>query len=202
MKTEQRRNLEVEKSASGRTHNQNRLSTEDLAASAVMAAIIAVCSWITIPAAIPFTMQSFGVFLAVGLLGGRRGSLAVLIYLLLGAVGLPVFSGFRGGLFHLAGPTGGYLIGFMIAALLMWAVENFAGRGVRTLAASMVLGLLVCYAFGTAWFMIVYSKSAGPVSAGAALSMCVMPFIIPDIFKIGLASYLTVKLRPRLDSIT
>ena len=196
------RNLKVEKSVSEPGINKRKLSTADLAVIALMASVIAVCSWITIPSAVPFTMQSFAVFLAVGLLGGKRGSLAVLIYILLGSIGLPVFSGFRGGLAHLAGPTGGYIIGFLFAALIMWAVEHIAGKGIKPLSLSMVLGLLVCYTFGTIWFIIVYSKSAGPISVGAALGMCVIPFIIPDIIKIVLAVILTLKLRPRLPNLT
>ena len=94
------------------------------------------------------------------------------------------------------------IIGFLFAALIMWAVEHIAGKGIKPLSLSMVLGLLVCYTFGTIWFIIVYSKSAGPISVGAALGMCVIPFIIPDIIKIVLAVILTLKLRPRLPNLT
>lgn len=74
----------------------------------VFAVLIAICSWISIPMTVPFTLQTFAVFLAVGVLGGKRGSLAVLIYILLGAVGIPVFAGFSGGIGVLLGNTGGY----------------------------------------------------------------------------------------------
>ncbi len=163
---------------------------------ALCAAVMAVCSWISIPAAVPFTMQTFGVFLAVGLLGGRNGTLAVLIYILLGAAGLPVFSGFAGGIGHLFGATGGYIIGFIFSALLMWLVEAFLGRSNKTLVASMIAGLLVCYAFGTAWFMVVYAKNSGSIGLITALSWCVFPYIIPDALKILLAAVLTRRLRP------
>ena len=98
------------------------MKTLDMVCTAMFAVIMAVCSWISIPAMVPFTLQTFGVFLAVGTLGGKRGSLAVLIYLLLGAVGLPVFSGFAGGLGYMMGSTGGYIIGFLLSALAMWAM--------------------------------------------------------------------------------
>ena len=75
-----------------------KMKTVDMAYIAMFAVMIAVCSWISIPATVPFTMQTFGVFLAVGVLGGKRGTLSVLIYLLLGMVGLPVFAGFSGGI--------------------------------------------------------------------------------------------------------
>ena len=97
---------------------QSRFSTRDMAYIALMAVLLAVCSWISVPAPVPFTLQTFGVFCALGLLGGRRGSTAVLLYILLGAVGLPVFSGFQGGLGKLLGPTGGYILGFLLSALL------------------------------------------------------------------------------------
>lgn len=163
---------------------------------AVCAAVMAVCSWISIPAAVPFTMQTFGVFLAVGLLGGRNGTLAVCIYLLLGAVGLPVFSGFRGGLGHMLGATGGYIIGFLFSALIMWLMERILGRSMKTLVLSMVAGLLVCYAFGTAWFIMVYTRDSGPVGVITALTWCVIPYIIPDALKIALAAGLTRRIRP------
>ena len=89
------------------------MKTRDLTLIAVFAAVIAVCAWISIPAAVPFTLQTLGIFLAVGLLGGRRGTISVGVYLLLGAVGAPVFSGFNGGIGYLLGATGGYLLGFL-----------------------------------------------------------------------------------------
>ena len=172
------------------------LQTKDAAMIAVCAAVMAVCSWISIPAAVPFTMQTFGVFLAVGLLGGRNGTLAVVIYLLLGAAGLPVFSGFTGGIGHLFGATGGYIIGFVFSALLMWLMERLLGRSFKALVASMIAGLLVCYAFGTAWFMVVYARDSGSIGLITALSWCVFPYIIPDALKILLAAVMTRRLRP------
>ena len=172
------------------------LQTKDAAMIAVCAAVMAVCSWISIPAAVPFTMQTFGVFLAVGLLGGRNGTLAVVIYLLLGAAGLPVFSGFTGGIGHLFGATGGYIIGFVFSALLMWLMERLLGRSLKALVVSMIAGLLVCYAFGTAWFMVVYARDSGSIGLITALSWCVFPYIIPDALKILLAAVMTRRLRP------
>ena len=87
-----------------------RSKTYDIVYIAVFAVIMAICSWISIPAAVPFTLQTFGVFIAVGVLGGKRGSLSVLVFILLGAIGIPVFANFSGGIGVLAGPTGGYII--------------------------------------------------------------------------------------------
>ena len=99
----------------------NALSASDIAFIALSAALMAVCSWISIPAAVPFTLQTFAVFLTTGLLGGRRSTIAVMLYIFLGAVGLPVFSGFSGGIGHLIGPTGGYIFGFSFTALIMYS---------------------------------------------------------------------------------
>ena len=173
---------------------RKRISVYDLVMVALFAALIAVCAWITIPGAVPFTLQTMGVFLAVGLLGGKRGTAAVLVYILLGAVGMPVFSGFSGGVGRLLGTTGGYIIGFLVAALAMWAMEAIFGKAKWVLPVSMLLGLLLCYAFGTAWFLVLYTQTKGAISVASVLSMCVVPFIIPDLLKIALALVLTGRL--------
>lgn len=172
-----------------------RSKTYDIVYIAVFAVIMAICSWISIPAAVPFTLQTFGVFIAVGVLGGKRGSLAVLVFILLGAIGIPVFANFSGGIGVLAGPTGGYIIGFLFSALLMWAMEKLPGKKSVMQIVSMIVGLIVCYAFGTVWFVIVYGRMNGPIGFTAALVSCVVPFIIPDIIKIALAYVLSRKLR-------
>jgi biotin transport system substrate-specific component len=171
------------------------MKTRDMALIAIFAAIITVCAWISVPAAVPFTLQTFAVFLAVGLLGGKRGTFAVAIYILMGAVGVPVFSGFNGGLGALLGVTGGYILGFLAAAAVMWGFISVLGSGVPVLAFSMVAGMLACYALGTAWFMVVYARTQSAVTLLAVLSKCVFPFILPDLIKIGLALLLTVRLK-------
>ncbi|MBU5626303.1 biotin transporter BioY [Oscillibacter sp. MSJ-2] len=169
-------------------------STRDMAYIAVFAVLIAVCSWIAIPTTVPFTLQTFAVFASVGLLGGRRGTLAVLVYILLGAVGIPVFAGFSGGIGILMSTTGGYILGFLGSALLYWAITARFGTKTAVQAAAMVLGLAVCYASGTLWFMQVYARTSGPVGLTAALGWCVIPFIVPDLCKIALALWLSRRL--------
>lgn len=176
------------------TSVSTKFRTVDMAYTAMFAVMIAVCSWISIPATVPFTMQTFGVFLAVGVLGGKRGTLAVLVYLLLGIVGIPVFAGFAGGISCLLGSTGGYIIGFLFSALVMWLMERLLGKKLWVLGLSMVLGLLVCYAFGTAWFIRVYANTTGPVGLATALGWCVLPFVVPDLVKIALALTLSRRL--------
>ena len=164
-----------------------KFKTVDLIYIALFAAIMAVCTWISIPLTIPFTLQTFAIFAAVGMLGGKRGTLAVLVYVILGAIGLPVFSGFSGGVGKLMGPTGGYIIGFIFAALVYWLITKLFGKKTMIMAVAMLAGLLVCYAFGTAWFIYVYTSNVKAISVVAALGMCVVPYIIPDIIKIALA---------------
>ncbi|MEG1593869.1 MAG: biotin transporter BioY [Oscillibacter sp.] len=165
--------------------------TVDLAYVALFAVLITVCAWVSIPLAVPFTLQTFAVFAALGILGGRRGTFAVLVYILLGAVGLPVFAGFKGGLAALLGTTGGYLLGFLGSALVYWAITKCFGSKPAVMLLAMVLGLVLCYAFGTFWFVRVYTQTKGAVSVLAALGWCVFPFVIPDLAKLGLALLLS-----------
>ena len=163
--------------------------------TAMFAVIMAVCSWISIPTNIPFTLQTFAVFLAVGVLGGKYGTMSVLVYLLLGAVGVPVFAGFSGGLGIMLGVTGGYIVGFLFSALVMWLIEALLGKKIWVLSLSMVLGLIVCYAFGTIWFVKVYSTGGESISFAGALGMCVVPYIIPDVIKIVIALAISKRVR-------
>lgn len=174
---------------------KSKITTKELVFTALMAVIIAVCSWISIPTTVPFTLQTFGVFMAVGLLGGKKGTISVLVYILLGAVGVPVFAGFSGGVGVLFGTTGGYIVGFLLSGLVYWAMTAAFGEKLPIMIVAMVLGLIVCYAFGTAWFMIVYAKNTAPIGLMTALGWCVFPFIIPDCIKIALAVVLTKQLK-------
>lgn len=167
-----------------------RSAVSDMIFTAMFAALIAVCSLISIPVGtVPVTLQTFAVCLAAAMLGFRRGTLSVLVYILLGAVGLPVFSGMKGGAGVLAGPTGGYIIGFILTAVTVGIAADRWGRRVFPLAVSMVIGVLLCYAVGTAWFVTV----TGTDFVGA-LSLCVVPFLLPDALKIALAVLLANRL--------
>lgn len=173
----------------------SRSKTYDMVYIAIFAVLMAICSWISIPMTVPFTLQTFGVFISVGILGGKRGTVAVLVYILLGAIGVPVFAGFSGGFGVLLNTTGGYIIGFLFSALVMWGIEKVFGRKPVMQILSMLVGLIVCYAIGTAWFMVVYSRANGAVGLGTVLGWCVIPFIIPDLVKIALAFVLSARLR-------
>ena len=173
-------------------------NTRGMVYVALFAVLMAVCAWISVPAAVPFTMQTFAVFLAVGVLGGRRGTLAIAVYILMGVVGMPVFSHFTGGLGVLFQATGGYILGFLLTALIQWGAEALFGGRLWVRVTSMVLGLMACYAFGTAWFAVLYSRNTGAIGFGTALLWCVAPYVIPDLMKLALALTLTQRLRAAL----
>ena len=164
-----------------------KMKTLDMVYIALFACLMAICAWISIPGQIPFTLQTMGVFLAIGLLGGKRGTIAVLVYILMGAVGLPVFSGFAGGLGKLLGMTGGYIVGFLVSALLMWAMEALFGSKKWVLPVSMVVGLIACYAFGSAWFYFFYAANGEVKSVWGILLSCVIPYLLPDAAKAALS---------------
>ena len=182
-----------------RQHKARALSARDLAYLGLGAALIALCSWLSVPMTVPFTMQTFAVCLTAALFGARRGLITVGCYLLLGAVGLPVFAGFKGGLGALLGVTGGYLLGFLFTALCVGLAAERLGRRPRVLIPAMALGVLLCYAFGTAWFMLLYAKSSGPIGVGTALAWCVLPYLPADVVKILLAAFLTGRLSPLIN---
>lgn len=152
--------------------------------AALFAALTAVCSWLSIPVLdISFTLQTFAVFLTLGLLDGKWGTLSILIYLLLGVVGMPVFSGFQGCPGVLLGVTGGYLWGFLFSGLVYWLLERFGKLP------AMIAGMLTCYLCGCLWF---YLYAGGGL--GLILLRCVVPYLIPDAVKIWLAYRLSVQL--------
>lgn len=169
---------------------------KDIVFIGISAALIAVCSWISIPLpTVPITLQTMGVCLIAGLFGLKRGTLATAVYIALGALGVPVFSGFTGGVGIILGQTGGYIIGFIFTALIVGhASDKFKGR-LLPLILSMVIGILVCYAFGTAWFAVVYAKSNEPASLLTILGWCVFPFLLPDAVKIAVAAVLANRLK-------
>ncbi len=156
-----------------------RKKTLEAVTVALSAALICVCSWIQVPSAVPFTLQAFAVFLSASILGMKKGTLAVGMYILLGAVGLPVFSGFQGGVGALFGATGGFIWGFLLSALVIgFSAEHF-GRGFAATFTSSLAALLICYLTGTLWYMHIYGAGLK-----TAIAVCILPFILPDIIKI------------------
>lgn len=172
-----------------------KFKTIDIVYIGLSAALITVCAWINIPLTVPVTLQTLGICVIAGLFGGKRGTLATVIYVLLGTIGVPVFAGFKGGIGAVLGSTGGYIVGFIFTALITGIfADRFKGR-LAPLIIGMVIGVIACYIFGTAWFAVVYAKQGTPESIATILGWCVIPFIIPDIVKIVIAALLTSKLK-------
>ena len=172
------------------------MKTRELVLSALFAALLCVCAAITIPlpfTPVPITLQVLAVMVCAASLSRGASLRAIGLYLLLGAVGLPVFSGMRGGFAVLAGPTGGYLWGFLPAAMLMGTLHTLIptrGKGVFQTALYMVLGLIVIYFFGTLQFSLLAGKSIG-----ACLAAAVIPFVPFDLAKIVLAVPIALAVR-------
>lgn len=160
--------------------------------------IIALCSYITIPIVIPITLQTMGIFITLELLGGKKGTFSVLLYILLGAVGVPVFSGFRGGIGVLLSNTGGYIIGFIVLGLLYWLITHLFGKKLLVRIIAMFSGLVACYVFGTLWFVFAYSDIKNMSEMIPVLQVCILPFIIPDIAKMFLSIGLRKLVYPAL----
>lgn len=152
----------------------------DMVFVSLFAAVIAVSAQIAVPVgAIPFTLQTMSVLVAAALLGFKRGVASIAVYILLGVVGLPVFSGFKGGIGALAGPTGGYIVGFLLVGFIVGLAVDKLGRKFTVMIISMSAGLVMCYTFGTLWF--VFSTGTDFLSA---LMLCVVPYVIFDVLKI------------------
>ena len=171
------------------------MKVRDMTLIAVMAALICIAGPMTVPVGpVPLSLASFAVCLAGAVLGWKRGTAAVALYLLIGLAGVPVFSGFSGGFQKLAGVTGGYLVGYLFCAAV--SGSGVAGPGhpervsVPLSALRMAAGTVILYAFGTAWFVIQTGRALG-----AALSLCVLPFLPGDAVKIIGASLMTAPIR-------
>lgn len=175
-----------------------KLTTKEITQSAVFAALICIMSVITVPASpVPLTLGLFAIMLTPIVLGAKKGVLSVLIYIFAGALGLPVFSGFQGGLQILAGPTGGYIISYIFTALLIGIVSDrtktFDKKAFITLFFSCILGLLISYAFGTLHYQAI--TSASPKTA---LVQCFLIFLPFDIIKTLAAAVIGLDVRHRL----
>ncbi len=165
-----------------------------LTTCALMTALMCILGPMSIPVGpIPVSLTNFAVFLSVYLLGMKDGTISYLVYLLLGAVGLPVFSGYQGGLAKFAGPTGGYLVGFILAALIAgFVMERFNAHTVITIF-GMAAAMLAAYLVGTVWFVLQMQ-----CEVWYALTTCVFPFLLLDVVKILIVSILGKAVRNAL----
>ncbi len=178
-------------------HSTKKIITaKTVAYVAICIALNAVCSWLTIPFfSIPFTLQTFSIFFTLRFLGAKKGTFTIFLYILLGLIGVPVFSGFKSGVTALAGATGGYILGFLLSGLV-YLIFDRKNNLLRIVG--LFVGLILCYAGGTIWFVFVYGNSGKEMSYLTALTLCVFPFIVPDIIKISLAILLSDLLKKKL----
>lgn len=172
--------------------DNQKIRTKQMVLIALMTAVTCVLGPLSIPlpfSPVPISLTNFAIFLAIFVLGMKNGTISFIIYLLLGAIGVPVFSSFRGGFQVLAGPTGGYLIGFIFLALIMgFALDHFDRKLVPTII-GMIIGMAVCYAFGTVWLAKLLS-----LSFKEGLMMGVIPYLPGDAAKIIIAAIVGPKL--------
>lgn len=174
------------------TKEQIKLRT--MIVTALFAAIIGVMAQITIPLPlIPITGQTLAIGLAATILGSRYGTAAVILYLIIGSAGVPVFAEFSGGISKLIGPTGGFLVGFIPATLIIGLYMEKFGFVYRNAVIANIIGMLITLAFGTAWL-----KISAQLSWTAALASGFTPFLIVGIIKAVLASWIGIILRNRL----
>ncbi len=173
---------------------EKKLTTYQMAVTALMAAVMCVLGPLTVPiGAVPISLANFVICLTAWLLGPKFGTLSVAVYLCIGLIGVPVFSGYGAGLAKLAGPTGGYLVGYLLLALIGGLfIEKSSGNPVVS-GIGLVLGDAACYVLGTAWFVFQMQ-----CELGYALSVCVYPFIALDLAKIVVSCVVGALLRKRL----
>lgn len=171
-----------------------RISTKTMALIAVMTAVTCILAPLSIPIGpVPISLTNFAIYLGLYIMGVHEEALSYIVYLLIGFVGLPVFSGFTGGAAKILGPTGGYLIGFLPMLIIAGiAIDIFDGKVIPSVT-GMILGTAICYAFGTAWFCI-----QADYELKSALALCVIPFLPGDAVKIAIAAFLGPQLQKRL----
>lgn len=174
--------------------SNSKISIQDICSIALFAAVTCILAQISIPMplGVPMTMQTFAVTLAAVVLGSKRGGLSILVYVLLGAIGLPVFAGFSGGFQNIIGATGGFIISFPIMAWLIGiGVEKRKQKGMFVLF--LILGTVINYVIGVIMFCLIMQAS---VVTG--ITACVLPFIPTAIIKAVLAAILGLQIRDRL----
>lgn len=161
------------------------MKVKDLVYIAIFTSIICVMSLISIPTTVPFTLQTLAVFLCMFMLKPIDSLISVLLYIVIGLIGVPVFAGFKSGVGVLAGPTGGYILGFILMTLVPLIIRK------KIIAA--IVGLFICYLFGSIWFLIFNQSNI--TSLWKVLTICVLPFIIPDGIKMTLAYIVSLRLK-------
>ena len=162
----------------------------DMAEIAIISALFCISALIYIPFAVPITLQTLILFLSLFTVGGKKTTISTAVYVMLGAIGLPVFSGFSGGIGRLFDTTGGYIFGMLLGAVVFWIMEKMPDTKLNTVIKSASV-ILTVYLVGTVWYSAVYVGGG----FGYILTVCVLPFIIPDAIKIYLAYIISKRIR-------
>lgn len=170
-----------------RTVKSMKYGIRSIAEISIFTALLAILSQFVIPMTVPITLQSLGVMLACMILGGKRAMAAICAYIALGAVGVPVFSFFGGGIGVLTGPLGGYIFGFLAVTFTVWLFEHLSLERGASRAIGCVVGLLPCYFLGALQYGF---TSSSPLSLSEILKICILPFVIPDILKAFIAFFI------------
>lgn len=189
-------NVNMSKNLMDKEKGKSKAKTATLVLIGLMAAITCIIGPFSIPLPfnlVPISLTNLVIYFTMYILGMKKGTISYCIYLLIGLVGLPVFSAFTGGAGKLLGPTGGYLIGFIFLALISGFFIDKWGNNMWLCMTGMVLGTIVCYIFGTIW--LAYQAH---MNFGAALWAGVIPFILGDLIKMVIAMLLGPQIRNRL----
>lgn len=167
---------------------------KDIAIISVAAAMICVLSPISIPIGdVPISLATFIIYLIAAILGPKKGTISVLVYILVGIIGVPVFSSYRAGISVIVGVTGGYIVGYIPLALLTGIFTYKFKNKIWMYPIGMILGTIVCYFIGTVWYM--FNTNNNLISS---LLVCVVPFLLFDLIKIVLSSVLAYLINKKL----
>ncbi len=180
------------------TRKKPLFTTSDIALTAMATLFIVLSSYITIPFFIPFTLQTFAIFLTLFFLGGKRGLVAVVAYIALGIAGLPVFSAFGAGLGSLLGPTGGYIVGFVIVASIHLVAEILSKNNRKITIFCDMIALIILHAIGVLWM---WTFGFVETSVGVLILTYSLPYLLVDALKLCLAIILARLVSARLGSI-
>ncbi|MBQ8583792.1 MAG: biotin transporter BioY [Clostridia bacterium] len=168
----------------------------ELTLTAIVTALLSVSSLIYLPLTVPITLQTLLLFTSLFTLGGKITTVATGLYIIIGGIGLPVFSGFSGGVGRLFDATGGFIFGLLLASLLYWLLTSLTKTEWAALPFAVACHLLL-YAVGTLWYALIYLSGEGSVFS--ALAVTVLPFLFPDALKLTVAYILSQRLKKIID---
>ena len=171
---------------------KNKTTVKNMIFISFGAVLLSIGGWLTIPFVVPFTMQTFVLYFLLDFLGAKSGFLSILLYISLGLVGIPVFSGFNSGISVLLGPTGGFVIGFFVVGGVYFALKSIFAHFLWVRWVLPFASLWLCYGCGVLWYMFYLSQ---PIGLTYSFTVCVLPYIIPDCIKIVLALLLSKRLK-------